>query len=101
MLLDNGKQVSVQVKKLTGVTYHFQNGQYILHENIADFLIDGNDGIMFNESEVYIFRIGGRDKIRVNLTKGLRYALGLDGTNEYLFVGDTYLERVRLVGEKK
>jgi hypothetical protein len=42
MLLDNGKQVSVQVKKLTGVTYHFQNGQYILHENIADFLIDGN-----------------------------------------------------------
>ena len=56
---------------------------------------------MFNESEVYIFRIGGRDKIRVNLTKGLRYALGLDGTNEYLFVGDTYLERVRLVGEKK
>lgn len=72
-----------------------------ISELYTDFLIDGNDGIMFNESEVYIFRIGGRDKIRVNLTKGLRYALGLDGTNEYLFVGDTYLERVRLVGEKK
>ena len=70
-------------------------------ELYTDFLIDGNDAIMFNDSEVYIYRIGGKDKIRVNLTKGLSYAAALNGTNEYLFVGDTYLEKVRLVGDKK
>lgn len=40
--LDNGQTIHVQAKALTGVTYHFQNGQYVLHENIAEFVIDGN-----------------------------------------------------------
>ena len=40
--LDNGQQINVLAKVITGVTYHFQNGQYILHENIAEFSIDGN-----------------------------------------------------------
>lgn len=39
--LDNGKTLPVVAKVLTGVTYRFQNGQYILHENIAEFTIDG------------------------------------------------------------
>ena len=42
VLLDNGRKISVLAKKITGVTYHFQDGQYILHENIAEFVIDGN-----------------------------------------------------------
>lgn len=42
VLLDNGQKISVLAKKITGVTYHFQDGQYILHENIAEFVIDGN-----------------------------------------------------------
>lgn len=42
VLLDDGRSLPVQVKKITGVTYHFQDGQYILHENIAEFLIDGH-----------------------------------------------------------
>ena len=42
MILDNGRVIDVEAKVLTGVTYHFQDGQYILHENVAEFRIDGN-----------------------------------------------------------
>ena len=42
MKLDNGQTIQVAAKVLAGVTYHFQDGQYILHENIAEFSIDGN-----------------------------------------------------------
>ncbi len=41
VLLDNGRSIPVKARKLTGVTYHFQDGQYILIENIAEFTIDG------------------------------------------------------------
>ena len=41
MKLDNGKTLPVTAKVLAGVTYRFQDGQYILHENIAEFTIDG------------------------------------------------------------
>lgn len=40
--LDNGQTIHVQAKVLTGVTYRFQDGQYVLHENIAEFVVDGN-----------------------------------------------------------
>ena len=40
--LDNGQTIPVVARVLTGVTYLFQDGQYILHENIAEFSIDGN-----------------------------------------------------------
>ena len=39
--LDDARTIPVEAKFLTGVTYHFQDGQYILHENIAEFTIDG------------------------------------------------------------
>ena len=41
MKLDNGKTLPVTAKVLAGVTYRFQDRQYILHENIAEFTIDG------------------------------------------------------------
>ena len=41
VLLDSGKSIPVKAKRLDGVTYHFQDGQYILIENIAEFTIDG------------------------------------------------------------
>lgn len=41
MLLDDGRTIAVQARVLAGVTYHFQDGQYILHENIASFTING------------------------------------------------------------
>lgn len=44
VMLDNGQRINVLSKKLAGVTYHFQDGQYILHENIAEFTIDGKRG---------------------------------------------------------
>lgn len=40
--LDNGETLPVKVRRLAGVTYHFQNGQYILHENVAEFEIAGH-----------------------------------------------------------
>lgn len=39
--LDNSQSIHVAAKKLAAVTYHFQEGQYILHENIAEFSIEG------------------------------------------------------------
>jgi hypothetical protein len=42
MILDDGRVIDVDAKVLTGVTYHFQDGSYILHENVAEFCIDGN-----------------------------------------------------------
>ena len=41
MKLDDSRTIPVEVKFLTGVTYHFQESQYILHENIAEFTING------------------------------------------------------------
>jgi hypothetical protein len=56
--LDNGQTVNVQAHYIAGVTYHFPG--YILHENIAEFTLDGNTcrGILeigFNEDASRIF----------------------------------------------
>lgn len=60
MKLDNQQTIPVTAKVLTGVTYHFQQGRYILHENIAEFTIDGREcrGILeigFNSDSNRIF----------------------------------------------
>ncbi len=39
--LDNGKTLPVAARALAGVTYRFKEGKYILHENIAEFVLDG------------------------------------------------------------
>lgn len=39
MRLADGRDLPVEARLLTGVTYRFQNGEYILHENIAQFKI--------------------------------------------------------------
>lgn len=70
-------------------------------EGYSSFRFTESDAVLFNDSELYIFRVGGKDKIRIELRKNLSYVASLDGVNEFLFVGDTFLERVRLVGEKK
>lgn len=41
--LDDGRTVHVVSRVITGVTYHFQDGQYTLYENIAEFRIDGHE----------------------------------------------------------
>ena len=41
MKLDNSRTIDVEARFLTGLAYHFQDGQYILYENIAGFNIDG------------------------------------------------------------
>ena len=40
--LEDGRLLPVTAKVLACVTYHFQDGQYILHENVAEFEIDGH-----------------------------------------------------------
>lgn len=40
--LDDGRSIPVQARVLAGVSYHFQGGVYALHENIAEFSVDGN-----------------------------------------------------------
>ena len=60
VLLDDRRRIPVQARVLAGVTYHFQDGQYILHENIAEFTIDGKTcrGILeigFNANEKRYF----------------------------------------------
>lgn len=39
--LDDGRVVPVEASVVAGVSYHFQGGDYILHEHIAQYIIDG------------------------------------------------------------
>lgn len=69
MKLDDSRTIPVEVKFLTGVTYHFQEGQYILHENIAEFTINGKTcrGILeigFNADKNRYFNQRALKKIR-------------------------------------
>lgn len=41
--LDDGRSIPVAAKVIDGISYHFQDGKYILHENIASFTIDGKE----------------------------------------------------------
>lgn len=40
--LDDQRNIMVAARVLAGVSYHFKDGQYALHENVAEFRIDGN-----------------------------------------------------------
>lgn len=67
--LDDGRLIRAAAKVITGVTYHFQEGRYILHENIAEFQIDGKvcRGILeigFNSDGSRFFNQRALDSIR-------------------------------------
>ena len=67
--LDNKEVKKVEVKYLTGISYHFSNNQYTLHENIAEFDIGGVKyrGILeigFNEDKSRYFN--GRNTKEIN-----------------------------------
>lgn len=67
--LDDGWLIRATAKVITGVTYHFQEGRYILHENIAEFQIDGKvcRGILeigFNSDGSRFFNQRALDSIR-------------------------------------
>ena len=40
--LDDRREIKVAARVLAGVSYPFKEGQYILHENVAEFEIDGH-----------------------------------------------------------
>ncbi|MBO4697239.1 MAG: hypothetical protein J5643_08180 [Lachnospiraceae bacterium] len=94
---EKGGNYLIRVYNLEGKTVDEKS----ITEGYDHFQIEGSDVVLFNDKEVYIYRIGGRDKIRVEMRKNLSYVAAVDGVNEFLFVGETYLERVRLVGEKR
>ena len=67
--LEGGRVLPVTAKVLATVTYHFQEGQYILHENIAEFDIDGKTcrGILeigFNQDSKRYFNQRDLKKIK-------------------------------------
>jgi hypothetical protein len=67
--LDNGQTLPVEARKLAGVTYQFQDGEYILHENIAEFKLGGKlcRGILeigFNRESGRFFNQRDLDKIK-------------------------------------
>ena len=94
---EKGGNYLVRVYDLDGK----QTDEKSITESYDRFQLQGGDVILFNEKELYIYRIGGRDKIRVEMRKNLCYVAPVDGVNEFVFVGETYLERIRLVGEKR
>jgi hypothetical protein len=67
--LDNQRTIPVEARFITGITYPFKNGQYLLHENIAEFSIDGQvcRGILeigFNRDETRYFNQRNLSKIK-------------------------------------
>ncbi|MCR4879863.1 MAG: hypothetical protein K5906_02785 [Bacilli bacterium] len=60
MYLEDKKKIKVDVKVIASISYHFEEGNYILHENIAEYNIDGHisRGILeigFNKDEKRYF----------------------------------------------
>ena len=94
---EKGGNYLVRVYDLSGKAVDTKS----ITEGYSHFQIEGSDVVLFNEKEIYIYRIGGRDKIRVEIRKNLCYVASVDGVNEFVFVGETYMERIRLVGEKR
>lgn len=67
--LDDRRMIRVTAKVLSGVSYHFQEGRYILHENIAEFQVDGQAcrGILeigFNRDSSRFFNQRALNRIR-------------------------------------
>ena len=67
--LDDLRTIRVTAKVLSGVSYHFQEGRYILHENIAEFQVDGQAcrGILeigFNRDSNRFFNQRALNRIR-------------------------------------
>lgn len=67
--LDDLRTIRVTAKVLSGVSYHFQEGRYILHENIAEFQVDGQAcrGILeigFNRDSSRFFNQRALNRIR-------------------------------------
>jgi len=68
-LLDNQRRIKVEARVIEGISYHFQDNQYVLHENIAAFQIDGEAcrGILeigFNSDSTRYFNHRDLNRIR-------------------------------------
>lgn len=67
--LEGQRSIHVDARVITGITYPFQNGQYLLHENIGEFSIDGQEcrGIIeigFNKNEKRYFNQRNLSRIK-------------------------------------
>ncbi len=70
-------------------------------ENYENFRIDGEEVLLYDNLQIYIYRIDGKDKFSATLAKNVNHIYSVDGKSRYVLVGDTVLERIRLIGEKE
>ncbi len=84
--LYNGKGQSIEQKQFVEKYEHFQ--------------IDDQDVLLYNDLQIYVFRVNGKDKFSATVAKNINHIHSIDGKNRFLFVGDSVMERVRLIGEK-
>ncbi len=65
------------------------------------FTIAGDEALLYSNLQLYIFRIGGTDKIRTALSKNVNCVYSIGDGDAYLLVGEQYAERIRLIGTKE
>ncbi len=70
-------------------------------ERYDHFQIDGSDVLLYDDLQIYIYRIGGKDKFSATVAKNVNYIYSVDGQNQFILVGDSVLERIRLIGDKE
>ncbi len=69
-------------------------------EGYEGFEIFDSEVVLYNELQMYIYRIGGTEKLNTSLAKNVKAIYSIDGGKAYLLVGETFAERIRLIGEK-
>ncbi len=70
-------------------------------EKYDHFQIDGDDVLLYDDLQIYIFRVGGKDKFSATVAKNVNHIYSVDGQNQFVLVGDNVLERIRLIGEQE
>lgn len=70
-------------------------------EKYDHFQIDGSDVLLYDDLQIYIFRVGGKDKFSATVAKNVNHIYSVDGQNQFVLVGDNVLERIRLIGEQE
>ncbi len=67
----------------------------------SGFRIEGNDVILYSDASLYIYRINGNDKFKSKMSRSISYVFAVDGKNHFTLIGDSLLEKIKLIGEAK
>lgn len=69
-------------------------------DGYTGFGIYDGEVVLHNELQLYIFRIGGTEKLNTTLAKNVKAIYSVEGGRAYLLVGEAFAERIRLIGDK-